>query len=578
MVREASDAFPPGTSASSLLGLAATGPIRHGIDCADLHKLTLLSTLMTERDENDILELASAAVPELVPCTNSAFLLDGRGWWPATPNLAPDLLAELHRPNASPRLLSTGGGYTYAVPIRSLTRHAGYVVVQSASALGEGRVFPLQILGQQLAVAIDNARRHARELRTAAELDATNVLLERTVGELRELLHMQEALSHVAAQGRGVEGIVATVLELTGRPTMVEDEGGTVRARAGDWQTDQCQRSPEVRARLLERLRHEARPIRHRGQLVALAGHRPGSDALLVLSDPDQKTSEYERHVLEYAATVLAMDMARSASVAEAELRLRRDLIEELLLGLAESAAEARAAALGIDLGRPRRVVIVEPLSPPHPGALADRLLHLLRRVLHGMGDAGLLVTRGAGVVCLADADIVWSEVLRDIATEPGGGSCRVGVGSVSAQAAEFPVSLRHARQALRFALRSASAGVVTFDDLGVFRLFALNADTADLDQFVDTWLRPLIDYDAARSAELIHTLTSYLRTGGSLAATAADLVIHRSTVKYRLERVRSLTGYDLTDPGTLFSLQLATYALETRRTLLGPSGERETP
>jgi DNA-binding PucR family transcriptional regulator len=262
------------------------------------------------------------------------------------------------------------------------------------------------------------------------------------------------------------------------------------------------------------------------------------------------------------------MELATSASVAEAELRLRRDLIEELLLGLSDSAARARASALGIDLDRRRRVVVVELTSPPPPGAGADRLPHVLRRVLHAAGDDGLLVTRGSGVVCLADADVDWQQALRAITGEPGSGPCRIGVGSTCERVGDFPASLRHARQALSLAARSTEGGVLAFDDLGVYRLFALHADAADLDRFVDHWLRPLIEYDAARRADLVRTLSSYLRNGSSLAATSAELTVHRSTVKYRLERIRALTDHDLADPATLFSLQLATRALETREAL----------
>jgi DNA-binding PucR family transcriptional regulator len=43
---------------------------------------------------------------------------------------------------------------------------------------------------------------------------------------------------------------------------------------------------------------------------------------------------------------------------------------------------------------------------------------------------------------------------------------------------------------------------------------------------------------------------------------------VHRSTVKYRLQRIREISGHDLSDPGTSFNLHLATLAWRTLQTL----------
>ncbi len=63
---------------------------------------------------------------------------------------------------------------------------------------------------------------------------------------------------------------------------------------------------------------------------------------------------------LEHGATILAMELARVRSLAESELRIRRDLVDELLTGTDEESALTRATALGYDLQRPHRVLVVE--------------------------------------------------------------------------------------------------------------------------------------------------------------------------------------------------------------------------
>jgi len=61
-----------------------------------------------------------------------------------------------------------------------------------------------------------------------------------------------------------------------------------------------------------------------------------------------------------------------------------------------------------------------------------------------------------------------------------------------------------------------------------------------------------------------LQPLSEYLECGGSYNATARALSVPRSTFKYRLKRIRELSGYDLTDPDTAFNLQLASRAWRT--------------
>ena len=70
-------------------------------------------------------------------------------------------------------------------------------------------------------------------------------------------------------------------------------------------------------------------------------------------------------------------------------------------------------------------------------------------------------------------------------------------------------------------------------------------------------WLGALMDYDATHGAQLVLTLSEYLDCGGNYDATARALPVHRSTLKYRLRRIREVSGHDLGVPDTQFNLQL---------------------
>ena len=86
--------------------------------------------------------------------------------------------------------------------------------------------------------------------------------------------------------------------------------------------------------------------------------------------------------------------------------------------------------------------------------------------------------------------------------------------------------------------------------------------------RWLQDWLGLLLNYDAKKRSELVTTLSRYLECGGSYDATAKALSVHRSTLKYRLQRIREISGHDLSCPDTHFNLQLATRAWQTLSTL----------
>jgi hypothetical protein len=58
------------------------------------------------------------------------------------------------------------------------------------------------------------------------------------------------------------------------------------------------------------------------------------------------------------------------------------------------------------------------------------------------------------------------------------------------------------------------------------------------------------------------------LRDAATNDASAKALVVYRSTLKSRLQRIRELSGHDVNDPDSRFNLQLATRAWATLRAL----------
>ena len=89
---------------------------------------------------------------------------------------------------------------------------------------------------------------------------------------------------------------------------------------------------------------------------------------------------------------------------------------------------------------------------------------------------------------------------------------------------------------------------LLSFEETGAYRLLlpAMSEDPTELRRFHDETVAPLVAYDDQYETELVRTLESFLDADGNVAKTAEKLFTHRHTIRYRLDRVRELTGLDV--------------------------------
>ena len=92
------------------------------------------------------------------------------------------------------------------------------------------------------------------------------------------------------------------------------------------------------------------------------------------------------------------------------------------------------------------------------------------------------------------------------------------------------------------------SGAVLAFEDTGAYRLLlpAMSEDPAELQRFYAETVEPLVAYDEQYETDLVQTLDTFLDCDGNVAGTAQRLFTHRHTIRYRLERVRDLSGLDV--------------------------------
>ena len=216
----------------------------------------------------------------------------------------------------------------------------------------------------------------------------------------------------------------------------------------------------------------------------------------------------------------------------------------------------ARGGELGIDLGAGGAVVVVRAHRlTPADDDWRGRVLAAAERAAResAPGSLAAVVDPGHVVVLLpaeSDPDVrrVSAAIARELRSSLHGFTFAVGHSRVAAD----PVDLYRAGNEALLAANVAEGGredtVLAFEETGAYRLLlpAMSEDPAELQRFFAETVEPLVTYDEQYDTDLVQTLETFLDADANVAGTAARLFTHRHTIRYRLERVRDLTGLDV--------------------------------
>jgi sugar diacid utilization regulator len=529
---------------------------------SNLYGVLVLSALMFDgRDADSILELAANAVSSLggfhIDATYrivNGRLVDGRQ--PdrkldrrmdslVAANLGSDLHIEL-----------PDGQCRYAIALQAVDGAKGALVVRSEIAPSAEELFRLRALARQTAAAMHSADLLDKERALIEERQCVINRLSDTVSELRRQDRIHATLTAVSGSGAGVQGIADALRELTSLNVIVEDVFGNPRAWSGGAEPDPHRSiGGDNREETLRRAAAHGTPQRDGTRLFWLIRQKANILGVVLLHDPKRVADRLDIVALEHAATVLALEFAHHRVLAETELRLGRDLVEDLLAGTDDESACLRADALGHNLRVPNTVTVLH-----WQGVLGDVIATAARRWATNARMHALVVRRPAMTVLLTDGVPEPTSLYRAIAADTTSDQGSIGIGSAAVTPSELPRSFAEAQRALQVQRESMSPyGGRRFEDLGLYRILDRASDRPEVHDFVMEWLGPLLSYDRKKNADLVTTLTHYLDCGGNYDDAAESLTIHRSTLRYRLGRIRDISGRDLQDVEDRLNLHLAT-------------------
>jgi sugar diacid utilization regulator len=217
----------------------------------------------------------------------------------------------------------------------------------------------------------------------------------------------------------------------------------------------------------------------------------------------------------------------------------------------------ARGKELGTDVAQGATVLVVR----AHPRTATEddwrrRLLAVAGRGARSIAPGAIATPSDSDaatvLVLVPDADgdtarRVSSSVLRELESGLHGFVFAIG----RSRRAEDPIDLNRAGNEAMLAVNvvegDADRAELAFDQTGTYQLLLpYMSDPSELKRFYSETVKPLVAYDEQYETDLLGTLATFLECDANVNATAARLITHRHTIRYRFERVRELTGLDV--------------------------------
>jgi sugar diacid utilization regulator len=266
-----------------------------------------------------------------------------------------------------------------------------------------------------------------------------------------------------------------------------------------------------------------------------------------------------DRITTRMVSTLLALELERSRSPEWEADRLAGDFVGAVLAREVTDRGDivARAAEYGSALDDGAGVVVARAVPhAPQSGEWRERVLTLAIRALRAASRGSLAMRRdgesaevAAIVPCEGEEALARAASIleRELTTSLGGFAVTVARSRWTAEAVDL---YRAGKEAVLAANVGEAEGRarIAFEETGAYRLLlpAMSEDPGELERFYDETVAPLVAYDEQYETDLLATVETFLENDGNVTPTAERLFTHRHTVRYRLERVRELSGHDI--------------------------------
>ncbi|MBS3970734.1 MAG: PucR family transcriptional regulator ligand-binding domain-containing protein [Clostridia bacterium] len=392
-------------------------------------------------------------------------------------------------------------------------------------------------------------------------------------------------LTKLVLNNQGLDSIAETLVEMIKKPVIILDlfYNPIVKSLTSTQDLELFYYFVEEMKVISNLLNIKSQYIKlNNGNQVYLVSITTGSEVLgyLCVLNPEDYLEEMDAIAIEHTATLAALVMLKEIAVKETENSLRGDFLEETLKGENPPQILAKkAATFGYDKNKGYHLALFNLASwdmitnCKTESQLFSLKKYLLTSIEHCISKYGLRYMYKFShdkillLLQVSNEDFLLTEkasqeIIDMVKAKYGSHGIMVGISNYYSKLENLNLAYQEASRAIELA-GITNKTVTLFTDIEVYNLF-YEISRQDFSQnFFKEKLGLLIEYDKKNGSQMVTTLEHFLACNCNLQETSTSLYVHRHTLRYRLQRIKEITGLDPLISQDRLKLQMALMLLK---------------
>ncbi len=396
--------------------------------------------------------------------------------------------------------------------------------------------------------------------------DITKAILERLTPKESDLFEFSEKinreLTDVLLKQIGIQGIARTLYKLTRHPVRIFNSWYQPIAWAG---TEPSPFTVEreflhlKKKKVWETLNHVSKPVEVPGlpdkklpdQLIIPIRSRGEIHGYISMLKNETEFGQKDVFALNHASSLCALELTKKQNRLKSKIKLINNFIERTIDGnISKEYLKQNTDFFGFSDVKKCCCLVIEVENKQDFDKLY-RITTLVELTLKSKNKKVLCGVYKDKIVCIISVEKSNMEKILNLVTHTKEELMKYfshlhidfGLGDCYSDLSQLYKSYHEAIKVLNFNKKNKGAKKLYYKNLGIFRLL-MEIDANILNDFYKDTLLPIIQYDKTHSMNLAKTLEVFLATN-NLKKTADVLFLHRHTVRYRLNKIKKLTGLD---------------------------------
>lgn len=278
---------------------------------------------------------------------------------------------------------------------------------------------------------------------------------------------------------------------------------------------------------------------------------------------------------------VAALTMSRDAAVSKARIRGKNEVFQSLISGYMydQNDNEWLDSIKNLGLTGEFQILVIRPavnytVLPNYIQTYAEHIIHIneIPGIVVGYGDFTVVILTNPRNYPVQDTvDILICEaVYKNI-------NVIIGQSKVVKSISDFKNTLDETINITQIGMCIKDDGPVSWTEekLGYLSFLVHSNNVPGVRTSYDEIVDEIIAYDSEKHTVFLKTIECFLKNSLDMQKTAADLFVHRNTLRQRLDRIRTLWNIDLNDLFCSANFYLA-IIIRKYRTMFSGNKERE--